>query len=115
MAKTEKPKMTVLEEDLPQTKTPSSNQNEKLSYEQLANAANQLHQQNQMLMKQMQQMQMQMHEMARAEQIQAIGFAFKVLEHREHFEDAFVRKMIKAIEETLTPEEPKEAPKETKG
>lgn len=112
--KTHKPKMEAVRDITPQEREQAP-KNEKLSYEQLANAANQLHQQNQMLVQQIQQMQMQMREMARAEQIQALGFAFKVLENREHFEDTFVRKMIKAIEETLTPEEQKEASKETQG
>lgn len=90
-----KAQMKVQEREEPKT--------ERLSYEKLADAANQLHQQNQQYLHQMKQMQFQLQEFARGERIQALGFAFKVLDHAEKFDKEFVTMIVDTIKESLTP------------
>lgn len=76
---------------------------EKLSYEKLNEVANQLHQQNQQYLNQIRQLQFQIQEFARGERIQALGFAFKVLDHVDKFDADFVKLMVDNIKESLTP------------
>jgi len=85
-------------------------QQKKLSYEELTQVANELHQQTQMYAQRMQQMQNQMQELARGERIQVLGFAFKVLEHSDKFHEAFVNQMIELVQEALQPVETKPEP-----
>ena len=91
----QKIQMKVQEREEPKT--------EKLSYEKLNEVANQLHQQNQQYLNQIRQMQFQLQEFARGERIQALGFAFKVLDHTDKFDAGFVRLMVDNIKESLTP------------
>jgi hypothetical protein len=77
----------------------------KLSYEELENVAKQLSEQNR-------QMYMKLQEMNTVNLFKRLDYLFKVLSNCIHFEDSFVSKCAKEIEEIITIPEEKEEKKE---
>lgn len=76
----------------------------KLTYDELNNACNQLQQQLYRFNQENKVLKEQLMNVQRAEQLQYLGFAFKVLEHKADFEASFVETICKFITVTLNPE-----------
>lgn len=75
---------------------------QKLTYEQLNDACNQLFQQNQQLIK-------QVRELNIVNAFRRLDYLFKVLEHPENFSADFIGSCAQEIEDSMTiPEEPEE-------
>lgn len=83
--------------------------NKKLTYEQLEAYANQMTGQMQQMQHKMMQMNNALQQANRQNLYQEIHFGFKVLEFADRFNPDMVAKVVKKLEEVLTPvEEPKE-------
>ena len=85
-------------------------QNKKLSYEQLEVAARQLSGQLDNVVKENQQLKTVMQKMQLDNLFAELNFRFKVLEHKDSFNEEFVTRIIKEIELIMTVKE--EAEKE---
>lgn len=85
-------------------------QNKKLSYEQLEVAARQLSGQLDSVVKENQQLKTVMQKMQLDNLFAELNFRFKVLEHKDSFNEEFVARIIKEIELIMTVKE--EAEKE---
>lgn len=78
-----------------------------MTYDQLKDAAMQLQQQLFRSNQENQMLRTQLENIQRAEQLQYLGFAFKVLEFRTNFEEKFVANICSFITAALTMEEPR--------
>lgn len=79
----------------------SSNKEQKLTYEQLNDACNQLFQQNQYLMKQVRELDM-------TNSFRRLDYLFKVIEFSSVFKDAdFINSCLEEIKDAMTPSDEK--------
>lgn len=75
----------------------------KLSYEELENAAKQISQQAEALFKENQQLKKVVQNLSEQAGYTELNFKFKVLKYKDNFNPDFVDRIIKEIEETMSP------------
>ena len=75
----------------------------KLTYEQLEQAAKQISQQADALYKENQQLKNAVQQLSNQASYTELNFRFRVLENHTHFSKEFVTRIVKEIEETMTP------------